>query len=380
MILNKYKHFNFEVRKKQEKQGMVEFDDLLEKGRALNQQQNGGKTPEEIEAEKLAEQQKAEAEAKRLADEEAEKQRLAAEKAAKGEEGGEDPKEFLQVLETVAKPAEEKKEVEIPKEFIEELNTYKSKLERYEADPLHKAISVGATKEDLISIAAELKGKDYSKTSYRDLLASDLKEKTGLDGEELEGAVEEALAEHTSLPAWKQKMVENQLRKDFESRAKLGESPTLQALEAAYAEKLKSVKTPEQMQKELADVATAEKNAIKQLGEKLIGAELYGVQFTKDELDKIIAEDYDVQNIDKKYMDKEGNLNVGEFIKGKFTERNLAKMIELAEQRGALKANKGAAVTSANPSGVAPVVVNTTPTKARLEGILPDYVVNRIKD
>ena len=68
-------------------------------------------------------------------------------------------------------PATEEKVVEIPQEVLSEIESYKQKLADYEAqfnDPLVKAVTAGATKEQLIAIAAELNGKDYSNSSYRD--------------------------------------------------------------------------------------------------------------------------------------------------------------------------------------------------------------------
>jgi len=257
--------------------------------------------------------------------------------------GAEDePKEFLSVLENT-KPVEEKKAVEIPAEFLEEMEGYKSKLNAYENDPLYKAVSLGATRDELLSIAAELNGKDFSKTSFRDLLTSDIKEQSGLEGQELEEAVESTLLEHSELRDWQQKARENQLRKQFEATAKKGESPTLAALDSAYAEKVKGIKTPEMFEQEMRQTATLEKQAILELGSKLVGSKMYGVEFTNDMLKDIVEKDYDVQNIDKEFLDAKGDLMIGDFIQKKFTSRSLPNMIAWAKEEGAREANKGSA-------------------------------------
>jgi len=288
------------------------------------------KAQQEAEEERL----KLEAEANKT-DEEKEAEILAAEEASK--------KSFSELLKTV-KPEGEKKEVEIPQEFLAELESYKTKIKAYESDPLVKAVTAEATKAQLIAIAAELNGKDYSNSSYQDLIASEIRDVTGMSGEELEEQISEAMVEFNALPKWKQMAAEKEIRAKFQATAKKGESPTLEALESAYLEKAKGFKTPEQAQNEIKEIATKEKAAIKELGKQLVGSNLYGVEFTADVLNEIVEKDYDVNKV-ADFVDEKGDLNIGEFIQSKFISKNLAKMIELAEERGAKKANQGNAKT-----------------------------------
>lgn len=280
------------------------------------------------------------------------------------------------------KPAsEEKKEeksTEIPADVLAELESYKSKLAKYETDPLHKAVEMGASQDELLTIAAELKGKDYSKTSYQDLLASDIAALTGLEGEELLEQVELALEEYNSLPKYKQIAQEKELRAKFQSQSKKGESPTLQAIQAAYEEKSKGLKKPEDIQKEIEAIAATEKEAIKSFGSQLVGSKLYGVELTQEILDEIVNKDYHVDKVSE-YLDEKGSLDIPKFIESKFVIKNLAKMIELAEKRGEKKANRGAArTTTVKNKSVTTTPVDPNKEELRVLGV-PDHVLNASK-
>lgn len=367
VIIDKYKRFIFGVEKEKKKE-METLDDLLarvEKGKTPE------KTAEEIAAEQAEEQRlKAEAdaaEAERLK-QEAEKEKGSGEGAE--EEGTETQKSFSEIL-GEAKPAEEKK-AEVPAEVLAEIESYKQKVADYEAklnDPLVKAVTAEATKEQLLAIAAELQGKDYSKSSYKDLLTLEISQITGFEGEELEEQVVEALADFESMPKWKQIAAEKEMQAKFESKAKKGESATLQALEAAYSEKVKTIKTPEQAQKEIQDIEKADKEAISTLGKKVVGQKLYGVEFTENDLKEIVEKDYSFDKANE-YLNEKGELNIGSFLEDRFIKKNLAKMIELAEQRGAEKANKGTAVTkTVKQTGVTTTKVNPNEEELKALGL-----------
>lgn len=265
---------------------------------------------------------------------------------------------------------EEKKEVEIPQEVLSEIETYKQKLADYEAqlnDPLVKAVTAGATKEQLIAITRELEGKDYSKSSYQDLIASKIKDVTGFEGEDLEAQINEAMEEFNALPKWKQMAQEKDLRNEFQSSAKKGESPTLEALDLAYQEKIKSFKTNEQVQEEIKAVAIKEKAAIKDNGKVLVGKKFWGVEFTEETLNDIIEKDYDVNKV-ADFVNDDGKLDVGSFIEAKFYKRNIAEIVRLAEERGAKKANQGTAVTKTIKK-VSATVEKTDPKAEELKAI-----------
>ncbi len=251
------------------------------------------------------------------------------------------PKSFSDVLKAVTTetPAEEKK-VEIPQEFLTELESYKAKLSEYESDPLVKAVTQGATKEQLVAIAAELNGKDYSKSSYQDLLAMKIQE-LGFEGEALIEQLEEAMSEFASMPKYKQIQAEKSIQAEFEAKAVKGESPTLKAIEEAYAERMKGVETPEQIKQKMAEIEKAEKAAIKRVTTQLVGAVHHGVELTAEMLTEIESE-YNVER-DAIFVNDKGEFNVAEFIETKFAKKNLAKVFEAGRLAGIKEANKGAA-------------------------------------
>lgn len=341
-----------------------------------------------IEAERLeAEKAEQEAEAERLrleaegskSEEEKEAERLAKEANANEEEEETLQTSFSELLkETPA--TEEKKEVEIPQEVLSEIETYKQKLADYEAqlnDPLVKAVTAGATKEQLIAITRELEGKDYSKSSYKDLIEAEIRSE-GFDGEELAEQLEAVMSDFESLLPYQRKKAESELRAKFQSSAKKGESPTLEALDLAYQEKIKSFKTNEQVQEEIKAVAIKEKAAIKDNGKVLVGKKFWGVEFTEETLNDIIEKDYDVNKV-ADFVNDDGKLDVGSFIEAKFYKRNIAEIVRLAEERGAKKANQGTAGTKVQ-STKAPIVHDKKNSKQEvLEGLLPDYIVKNVK-
>ena len=276
-------------------------------------------------------------------------------------------------------PATEEKVVEIPQEVLSEIESYKQKLADYEAqfnDPLVKAVTAGATKEQLIAIAAELNGKDYSKSSYRDLMEAEIRAE-GFEGEELERQLEAVMSDFELLQDYQKRKEERELRAKFQATAKKGESPTLEALDLAYQEKAKSFKTKEQVQEEIKAIAINEKTAIKDTGKRLLGKKFWGVEFTEETLNDIVEKDYNVHKVSD-FVNDDGKLDIGSFIEAKFYKRNIAKIVELAEARGAKKANQGTAVTKTVKQTSA-TVEKTDPKKEELKAIGLGHVTDAPK-
>jgi len=280
---------------------------------------------------------------------------------------------FFELLKDAKK--EEPKPTEVPAEVLAELETYKNKLAAIESDPLVKAVMAEATKEQLVAIAAELNGKDYSKSSYKDLIEMEIRNE-GFEGEELESQLESIMESFENMLPFERKRAEKALQEKFQKEAKKGESPTLAALEAAYQEKVAKMPKPEDIQK----IAEVEKSEIKTLGSKLVGKSLYGVEFTNDLLQEIIEKEYDVNKVTE-YVDKEGNFDAASFIEKKFITKNFAKIIEGAKEQGRKEANKGTAVTQGTRGRTTSVTANpASASKANKEGLLPDYLLERLPD
>ena len=248
------------------------------------------------------------------------------------------------LLDAVSIAIEEEKEEVVPekvKKQLEQLEAEKNelakKLTSLESDPLVKAVTAEATKEQLIAIAAELSGKDYSKSSYKDLLEAEIRAE-GFEGEELTEQLEAELEKFESLLPYQKRKIEKEMREKFQASVKKGESPTLANLEAAYQEKMKSVETPEQYKAKVKAIVDADKAAIKKIGESAIGTQLYGVEFTQQELNDILEKEYTPEKADL-YANEKGELNASKFIVDTFKLRNLDKMIELAREEGKKKSN-----------------------------------------
>jgi len=373
---------------------MKTFAEILEEEAQARGTQGKEKTAEELEAERLAAEASAnEAEEQRLAEEEAarlaveaeggeektadeiEAERLAAEEAAKNA-----PKSFL---EAVGNPIVKKEEVVIPdsvKETISKLEAANkalaSKLDLIENDPLVKAVTAEATKEQLVAIAAELNGKDYSKSSYKDLLEAEIKAE-GFEGDELAEQLEAEMSNFEALLPYQRNKLEKEIRAKFQATAKKGESPTLQALEDAFLAKNSGLKTPAQLQQEDEAIIQADLAAIKQVGTSAIGSEMYGVVFTQEELNDILTKEYNPENISKQYLDEKGNLNAPKYLIDTFKLRNFDKMLENAAKTAVNKKNIEETVVKGNAKGAPVHVEKLTNAQLNMKAVgLPDYIIN----
>jgi hypothetical protein len=343
---------------------MVELDDLLENAKKLGLNKSG--TEKTQEAETKVEETKVEAEVEEKVETEPE-----VETQVETEEVDEN-NSFLDVLKDTGGKKEEVKP-EVPAEFLAELETYKTKLAAIESDPLVKAVMAEATKEQLVAIAAELNGKDYSKSSYKDLMEMEIRNE-GYEGDELQEQLEAVLESFDSMLDFEKKRAEKALREKFQKEAKKGESPTLASLEAAFQEKLSKQPKAEDIQK----IVEVEKKEINTIGSKLLGKKLYGVEFTADTLKDIVEKEYDVNKV-AEFVDKEGNLDAVSFIQSKFISKNFNKMIEWAKEEGKREANKGNAVTKGTGGRTSPVTANpVSESKKNKEGLLPQYILDQM--
>jgi fused signal recognition particle receptor len=316
----------------------------------------------------------AEAEAK--AKEEADK--LAAEAAAKAAGEPEGKKSFYELMneskadQAKAKVAEEAKEVELSAEIKAKLD----RLAAYESDPLHSAIALGASQEELKKIASEIAANDFSKLSFQQLLELDIKRATGLSGEELAAELDLLMAEHDSLSVYHKSIKEAALRSQYSSVDE--ESPTLKALKKAYEEK-----GPVQTQdvKELYELtAKQEKAEIVAVGKNFIGSQLNGVDFTESELNSILEQDYHPDAVTK-YLDKDSNLQVDKFLFDAFRLRNFDKMVEAeVAKRLAVERKINAAIPNASDKGGSAAFEKVDQNKEVMKGLgLPDYIVKDMK-
>lgn len=257
----------------------------------------------------------------------------------------------------------------------EDIQAKIKKLEEIESNPFVKAlIEIGASESDLKKIAAEIAGQDYSQMSYAELLALEVANETGLQGEDLEAEVSNLLAEHETKSAYNRVKEEKALKAKFESIKP--ESPTLKALQEAYAAKPKPI-APQDIAKLQEQTAIQEKSVIANLGKNLVGSDLDGVEFTEAELNEIIEKEYSVDNA-APYLDKDGNLEAGRFLYDKFRLRNFEKLVEARAKKMLEQELKKNTVTqrSANGSPVAATAKKEIVTIAEQLGIPPEIAKN----
>lgn len=328
---------------------MLTFEEILEANAKAKQEQE--------EAAKAQQQETTEEE---VVEETQQQETTETEVETETETEVEQPKSLLDAFSMATKVEEEEVVPEKVKAKLEQLELEKKelaeKLTSIQSDPLVKAVTADATKEQLLAIAAELNGKDYSKSSYKDLLEAEIRAE-GFEGEELSEQLEAELEKFESLLPYQKRKIEKEMREKFQATVKKGESPTLANLEAAYQEKIKGQLTPEQYKEKEKAIIQADKEAIKKLGEGAIGTQLYGVEFTKEELNDILTKEYTPQKADL-YANEKGEIDAAKFIVDTFKLRNFEKMMELAEQRGKAKDNviasaaRGKTVTAVNKGEV----------------------------
>lgn len=262
-------------------------------------------------------------------------------------------------------------------ELTEEIKAKLDRLAEIESNPLHKAITLGATKEELKKIAAEIASTDYSKMTYEQLLSIEVAKETGLEGDDLTEEVSLLMAEHESKSAYQRVQAEKALKAQFDSIAI--ESPTLKSLEEAYS----SLPDPKLQAVEVAKLKEqtmiAEKRELAEFGKRLIGSELNGVEFTESELNKIIEEEYDVDAV-VPYINKDSKIEAGKFIYDKFRLRNFEKMVDAEVAKRVKQSNRETVVTTRTAKGSSPAVGTVDPNKEVAKGLgLPDYVVKGMK-
>lgn len=284
-------------------------------------------TPETVAETKAADTKTAEEAAKETADETTElsveeKNKLFLEKLKIGD--AEPPKE----------PAP------LPTEVQAQLADY----ERLKKDPLVQAILQEGTKEDLVKIALEMNGKDYSKHSYADLIRLEVAATPGITEADIQEEMTLLMAEFDAEPSkYKKAAMENALRQKFQQTSKGGESATLMALAQKFEEKQKLIPTEASVNEQNKKIAELEKGAIAMGAKQAIGSSFNGVEFTEADAQKVI-DSYDFENM-KAFLTKDGHVDVQKFVSKNFQEQNFERMVTAEVDRRVKAAQKESAVT-----------------------------------
>ena len=252
----------------------------------------------------------------------------------------------------------------------------KAKLEELEAiknNPIFQAIQLGANKEDIKKLALEIANADVSTKTFEQLLRMEIETETGLQGDELEDELNAQLAKHESLLVYDQKKFEKELRNKFSNQT--ANLSTLSALEAAMKANPKEEVQDIEVLK--AQTAKQEQSAIASLGKNFVGTVLHGVEFTEQELENIIKEEYSVESFSP-YVKADGSPDVSKFLFDKFRLRNFEIMTENAAKMA--QKNNGTTIKTPIPNGKPPLATTVDPKKETLKELgIPDYLVKNYK-
>lgn len=187
---------------------------------------------------------------------------------------------------------------------------------KLKSNPLLELFEKGATEQDLIEFAKAILPKDNSTLPLSELVKIDFEKELGLSGDDLDTAVSEYLEEVNSMPLWKQKQTENQLRSKFKPQGSDVNGYLAKWKEAAEANKPIAPPSQEQIDAEIKTIVETDKSQITEICTNLVGAEFEGVVLSDAEVKEVI-ESYDFNEASFKYVGKDGKFNVKKYVQEK---------------------------------------------------------------
>jgi len=257
-----------------------------------------------------------------------------------------------------------KPEVVVDEKIQEQLKALESEIAKYKENPLVKALELG---KDLKEVAKQLIGEDYSQKSYEQLLEMKIAKEFKLEGEELQEAVQEELAQFEGMSKLGRAKAERELRNEFASDTNVNASKILTELNE-YQSKIQSqTLTPEQIAKVQEDVKTNDLKLIDDIGSQLDGADIEGVKITKEYIDKVKANHYNFDSIAPYVNPKDNTFDAQQFIVDKFILDNHQELLKAAYERGKKEAIKSVANPDRNTRGGTPVAPVANKKEATLQ-------------
>ncbi len=202
---------------------------------------------------------------------------------------------------------------------------------KLKSNPLLELFEKGATAEDLVEFAKSLVPTDNSTLPLSELIKKDFEQDLGLSGEDLDNAVKEYLEEVDTMPLWKQKQTEKAIRDKFKPSASDPNGFLSKWREVVDANKPAPQPTEAEILKEIETITATDKTQIAEIGNNLIGADFEGVKLTEAEV-KAIVEDYSFEEVNIKYLGKDGRFNAKKYIQDKLQTSPIItqKRIEVA--------------------------------------------------
>lgn len=269
---------------------------------------------------------------------------------------------------TQVETTEPAKEVELPSEIAEKLallEQYEAQVNAIKENPLMKALAFAESPEQIRKIAREIAGEDVAKLTINDLLAREAAS-IGLQGEELQLAIDEELSNYQSMTTLQKRNYENQLRSKYDRG---GESELLKQIEAAFQSKQDKAVDPIAEEKAYQEAVKNDETLLQDFAKKYVGQEVNGVKVGEDFAQKLNDAYYD-----PKYalFDDKGNFNAGVLARLVFWDTYGATILNAQKDIAKREVIK----ERSNPSkdGIigsqTPAVDNRTDDEKLIEGLL----------
>lgn len=242
-------------------------------------------------------------------------------------------KSFFDSLPETLKPetstqatTQDAKQPEIPKETLAEIESLKSELAKAKSNPLLQTLEKFGQVEgfDLKKFAKEYIGEDFTKMSYQDLIAKDLRDK-GFAEDKITAAIEEIVSGKSEI---QQELHELELRKSLQSAQK--PSDYIKSLEEA-AQKFQPVDVKAQ-QEEMQKIYQADLTSISTLAKSLKDQDVFGLKVDDAQIDDIIKS-YD-NLYQSPYVNKDNTFNTKQFVVDTYKLKNFDKIVQAAIEFG----------------------------------------------
>lgn len=276
---------------------------------------------------------------------------------------------FLEFLTGENQQADEQAEsrAEVPQEILSELESYKEKLSKYEQNAFLKAVvEKGLNPDDAKAIAKEILGNDVGSLPVRELLAMDTKNETGLEGDDLQDAIDAEIAHYESLTPRQKAQFERELKAKYTSS---GESKLLKSILESTSQKTQKVS-----QEQIDQMIVQDKQSLGEIVKQFVGQDLMG--FKVDEsVAKQILESYD--NYPFKHFSEDGTFNAKEYATDVFIKTNFTKIVNSAVEYGkqmALKQRTNPDKSGVTGSAGTPSVDNRSQKEKFVEAVDKDEV------
>ena len=273
------------------------------------------------------------------------------------------------VVEVVTPPAPSEQELLAAK--IADLETKLQEkdgiLSKYEQNEYIKAIAKYSELEnfDLKSYVKEIVGEDYAKMSYNDLIAKDLKDQYGLEGDSLARAVEKRVADFDLMEDYEQEIAHKQLANKFNSNKK-SDSELIKAWDEVINSKQPAISPAElakQQQELMAQIVEEDTTALRQATQAYVGQKVLGYEITAEDMKKVESQ---YGKYVASYVNEKNEFKSQEFAQEVTLLTLMPKLLDAAKEEGRQEVLKGRVKTDLSNGFTPPApVVNGDDTTTK---------------